>query len=199
MKTNSKVDFYFNKNSGWQNELENLRQIILETSHMDAELTEDLKWGCPCYTHNGNNIVLLHVFKEYCAILFFKGALIKDSKGILVQQTENVQAARQLRFTNVKEILKLEKTIKAYVKEAIAIEKAGLKVTLKKTTEYKIPLEFEQHISTNKALKTAFNNLTPGRQRAYLLHFSGAKQAKTREERVLKCIPDILKGKGIND
>jgi len=191
---NPKCDFYFDKNERWQKELEALRPIVL-----DCGLTEELKWGCPCYRYQDTNVVLIHVFKEYCAILFFKGALLNDPNGILVQQTENVQAARQMRFTNVKEIHKLEATIKAYVYEAIEVEKAGLTVKLKKTTEFNMPEEFEKKLNKNKALRTAFESLTPGRQRAYLLHFSSAKQAKTREARVEKYIPQILQGKGIDD
>ena len=194
MTMNPKCDFYFDENEKWQKEIEKLRDIVL-----DCGLAEELKWGCPCYMYNDTNVVLIHVFKEYCAILFFKGALLNDPNGILVQQTENVQAARQMRFTNVKEIVKLEKTIKAYIYEAIEVEKAGLKVQLKKTTEFPMVEEFEVKLNKNKALKKAFESLTPGRQRAYLLHFSSAKQAKTREARVEKYIPQILAGKGIDD
>jgi uncharacterized protein YdeI (YjbR/CyaY-like superfamily) len=166
---------------------------------LDCGLEEELKWGCPCYRYNDTNVVLIHVFKEYCAFLFFKGALLNDPNGILVQQTENVQAARQMRFTNLKEIVKLEATIKAYIYEAIEVEKAGLKVTLKKTSEFTMPEEFEKRLNKNKTLRTAFESLTPGRQRAYLLHFSSAKQAKTRESRIEKYIPQILEGRGIDD
>jgi uncharacterized protein YdeI (YjbR/CyaY-like superfamily) len=191
---NPKVDFYFNKAKKWQEEVEHLRTIVL-----DCGLTEELKWGCPCYTLEKTNIVLIHVFKEYCALLFFKGSLLKDPKNILIQQTENVQAARQIRFTGVKEVVKLKTTIKAYIKEAIQVEKAGLKVDLKKTKEYDIPEEFQDQLNDNPALKKAFKALTPGRQRAYLLYFSQAKQAKTRESRVKKYIPQILQGKGLDD
>lgn len=191
---NPKVDFYFDKNEAWQKEIEKMRSIVL-----DCGLTEELKWGCPCYQYNETNVVLIHVFKEYCAFLFFKGALLNDPNGILVQQTENVQAARQIRFTNLKEIVKLEATIKAYIYEAIEVEKAGLTVKLKKTSEFNMPEEFRQRLNKNKALRTAFESLTPGRQRAYLLHFSSAKQAKTRESRIEKYIPQILEGKGIDD
>ena len=191
--TNPKVDFYFNKGK-WQEEIEQLRRIVL-----DCGLTEELKWGCPCYTYEKRNIVLIHVFKEYCAFLFFKGALLKDTNGILIQQTENVQAGRQVRFTNVKEIVKLKPVLKAYIYEAIEVEKAGLKVPLKKTTEYTIPEEFEEKLSKNKALKIAFYALTPGRQRGYLLHFSQPKQSSTREARIEKSIRHILDGKGLND
>ena len=191
--TNPKVDFYFNKGK-WQEELEQLRTIVL-----DCGLSEELKWGCPCYTYEKRNIVLIHVFKEYCAYLFFKGALLKDEKGILVQQTENVQAGRQVRFTGVKEIVKLKPVLKAYIYEAIEVEKAGLKVPLKKTTEYTMPEELEKKLAKNKALKTAFYALTPGRQRGYLLHFSQPKQSKTREARIEKSVKQILKGKGLND
>ena len=191
---NPNVDWYFSKNENWEKEITKLRTIILSCG-----LTEELKWGSPCYTHEGNNIVLIHVFKEYCAILFFKGALLSDANGILVQQTKNVQSARQLRFTNSKEITKLEKVIKAYVYEAIEVEKAGLKVKLKKVAEYSVPEEFQKRLDKSKTLKAAFEKLTPGRQRGYLLHFSSAKQSATRDARVEKYIPKIMAGKGIED
>lgn len=191
---NPAVDFYFTKAKKWQEEIRLLRMIVL-----DSGLTEELKWGCPCYTLQKANIVLIHVFKEYCALLFMKGALLKDSKGILIQQTANVQGARQIRFTTVKEIVKLENIIKAYIKEAIAVEKAGLKVPLKKTVEFAIPEEFKKKLRELPALTTAFAALTPGRQRAYLLHFSAPKQSTTREARIEKCMQPILKGKGLND
>lgn len=191
---NPKVDFFFNKAGKWQKEVEKLRQIAL-----DCSLTEELKWGCPCYTLEDSNIVLIHTFKEYCALLFFKGALLRDTKNILIQQTKNVQAARQIRFTNLREIVELKAVVKAYIQEAIEAEKAGLKVKLKKTTEFEIPEEFQRKLDESPALKTAFRALTPGRQRAYLLHFSSAKQSKTREERVAKYSRHILKGKGLND
>jgi uncharacterized protein YdeI (YjbR/CyaY-like superfamily) len=191
---NPKVDFYFNKAKKWQEEFEKLRMIVL-----DCGLTEELKWGVPCYTFQNSNIVLIHGFKEYCALLFVKGALLKDAKGILIQQTENVQAARQVRFSNVKEIIKLGAILKAYIHEAIEVEKAGLKVELKKTREYNIPEEFQNALDKMPALKTSFNALTPGRQRAYLLYFSAPKQSKTRESRIEKCVQQILKGKGLND
>jgi uncharacterized protein YdeI (YjbR/CyaY-like superfamily) len=191
---NPKVDWYFSKNENWEKEINKLRTIIL-----DCGLTEELKWGCPCYTHQESNIVLIHVFKEYCAVLFFKGALLNDPNGILIQQTKNVQAARQIRFTNVKEIVKLEKLIKAYIYEAIEVEEAGLKVKLKKVAEYSMPEEFQKKLDKSKALKTAFEKLTPGRQRGYLLHFSSAKQSKTREARVEKYMTKIIEGKGIDD
>jgi uncharacterized protein YdeI (YjbR/CyaY-like superfamily) len=190
---NPKTDFYFNKGN-WQKELEQLRAIAL-----DCGLTEELKWGVPCYTFRNSNIVLIHVFKEYCAYLFFKGALLNDAKGILVQQTENVQAARQIRFTNVKEIVKLKATLKAYIYEAIEVEKAGLKVELKKTKEFTMPEEFQNKLDNTPALKKAFHALTPGRQRGYLLYFASAKQSKTRESRIEKYVPQILKGKGLDD
>jgi uncharacterized protein YdeI (YjbR/CyaY-like superfamily) len=191
---NPKVDFYFNKATNWQQALETLRKIILE-----VELTEELKWGVPCYTFQKNNIVLIHDFKEYCAVLFMKGALLSDSEGILIQQTENVQAARQIRFTNVQQIIELAPTIKTYIYEAIEIEKAGLKVELKKPSEFKISEEFQHKLDENPALKSAFEALTPGRQRGYLLHFSAPKQSKTREARVEKCMSLIFEGKGLND
>ena len=192
-RTNPKVDFFFRKGK-WQEEYEKLRTIIL-----DCGLTEELKWGCPCYTFQKQNIVLIHGFKEYCALLFFKGALLKDPKSILIQQTENVQAARQIRFTNVREILKSKNTLKVYIKEAIELEKAGLKVSLKKTSEFKIPDEFKTKLGEVPGLKKAFGGLTPGRQRGYLLYFSQPKQSKTREARIEKSVPHILKGKGLND
>ena len=191
---NPKVDFYFIKEKKWQEELEKLRMIIL-----DCQLTEELKWGVPCYTFQKSNIVLIHVFKEYCAILFVKGALLKDARGILITQTENVQAARQIRFTNVREIVEMETILKAYIYEAIEVEKAGLKVNYKKATEFSIPDEFQNKLDENPALKTAFGALTPGRQRAYLLYFSASKQSKTREARVEKYMQQILNGKGLND
>ena len=220
MQMNPKVDFYFSKAKKWQEEIKKLRMIVL-----DCGLTEELKWGVPCYTHpigssqsvpartagqvrpkassgrasQKSNIVLIHVFKEYCALLFFKGVLLKDPKGILIQQTENVQAARQMRFTSVREIVKMEPILKAYIYEAIEMEKAGLKVKLKKTTEFKIPEEFQKKLNENAALKTAFKALTPGRQRAYLFYFSAAKQSKTRESRIEKYMQHILKGKGLDD
>ncbi|UEG49714.1 YdeI/OmpD-associated family protein [Ferruginibacter lapsinanis] len=190
---NPKVDFYFSKDK-WQQEIGLLRKIVL-----DCGLIEELKWGSPCYTFDKRNIVLIHVFKEYCAVLFFKGALLKDTGHILIQQTANVQAARQIRFTNVKDIVKIKATLKAYIYEAIEVEKAGLKVTLKKTSEFNIPEEFQQQLNKKAGLKKAFNALTPGRQRAYIFYFSQPKQSKTREARVEKCIPDILNGKGLND
>jgi uncharacterized protein YdeI (YjbR/CyaY-like superfamily) len=197
---NPKVNFYFTKAEKWHAEIEKLRTIVL-----DCKLTEELKWGVPCYTllksagEKESNIVLIHLFKDYCALLFFKGALLKDTNGILIQQTKNVQAARQIRFTSVQEIVKTKTIIKAYIKEAIDIEKAGLKVTLKKSTEFELPEEFKQKLDKTTALKTAFEALTPGRQRAYALYFSAAKQSKTRESRVEKCIPQILNGKGLDD
>jgi uncharacterized protein YdeI (YjbR/CyaY-like superfamily) len=191
---NPKADFYFTKAKNWQEEINRLRMIILECG-----LTEELKWGCPCYTFEGKNIVLIHVFKEYCAVLFFKGTLLNDPKGILVQQTENVQASRQVRFTGNKEITEQKAILKAYIYEAIEVEKAGLKVELKKTAEYSIPEEFRKKLDKSAALKKAFYALTPGRQRAYLLYFSAPKQSKTRESRIDKCKQQILEGKGLND
>lgn len=191
---NPRVDFYFIKAKKWQAELNLLRSIVLECA-----VTEELKWGCPCYTYESTNVVLIHAFKDYCALLFMKGALFKDSKGILVQQTANVQSARQMRFTNSHEITKLRTTIKAFIKEAIEVEKKGLKVPLKETADYSIPDEFQQYIDKMPKLKTAFNSLTPGRQRGYLLYFSAPKQTTTKVARIEKSIPDILKGKGLND
>jgi uncharacterized protein YdeI (YjbR/CyaY-like superfamily) len=191
---NPKVDWFFNKAKKWQEEYDRLRTIVL-----DCGLTEELKWGCPCYTLEGSNVVLIHGFKEYCALLFMKGALLKDAKGILIQQTENVQVARQIRFTDIEEIVHLESTLKSYIKEAIKLEKAGVKAPMKKTSEFKMPVEFKNVLDETPALKKAFNALTPGRQRGYLLYFSSAKQAKTREARIEKYMPRILKGKGLED
>lgn len=191
---NPKVDFYFDKAKQWQEEYNRLRTIVL-----DCGLTEELKWGVPCYTYQNNNIVLIHGFKDYCALLFHKGALLQDTHNILIQQTENVQAARQIRFTNLEEIVETEKIIKTYIYEAIEVEKAGLTVSFKKTSEFTIPKEFQEKLDENPKLKTAFEALTPGRQRGYILHFAGAKQSKTRTSRVEKYIPKILDGKGIND
>mgnify|MGYP001793094822 CR=1 FL=1 len=193
-KRNTKVDWYVNKAGKWQGSIKQLRAIVL-----NCGLTEELKWGCPCYTSEKNNIVLIHVFKEYCAILFFKGALLKDAKNILVQQTKNVQAARQVRFTNAKEITELAPILKSYIREAIKIEKAGLKVPLKKVTEFEIAEEFQNKLDELPKLKKAFYALTPGRQRGYLLYFSSAKQSKTREARVDKYMKQILAGKGLDD
>lgn len=192
--SNPKVDWYFDKNERWKSELRKLRAIAL-----DFPLTEELKWGCPCYALSGSKIVLIHVFKAYCAVLFFKGALLKDDHRILVQQTKNVQAARQMRFTDVSEMVKLERVLKAYIREAIAVEKSGLQVELKKTAEFEIPEEFKSKLKGLPAVKAAFYSLTPGRQRGYLLHFSSAKQTKTREARVQKCVERILDGKGLDD
>jgi len=197
MKTNGmnpKVDWYFTKAKQWKEESEKLRAIIL-----DCGLAEELRWGKPCYTFQKSNVVLIHGFKPYCALLFMKGALLKDPKGILIQQTENVQAARQIRFTNLREIVQMEPVLKAYIKEAIEVEKAGLEVNFKKTSEFEIPEEFQNKLDESSALKKAFAALTPGRQKGYLLYFSGAKQSKTRESRVEKCIPRILNGKGLDD
>jgi uncharacterized protein YdeI (YjbR/CyaY-like superfamily) len=191
---NPKVDFYFNKAEKWQEELEKLRTIIL-----DCPLTEELKWGVPCYTFQKSNIVLVHVFKEYCAILFVKGALLRDAEGILIQQTENVQAARQIRFTNAQQIAEMETILKAYIYEAIEVEKAGLKVNYKKASEFSMPEEFINKLEEVPGLQDAFDALTPGRQRAYILYFSAPKQSKTRESRVEKYMQNILNGKGLND
>lgn len=191
---NRKVDIVLSKAKKWREELETLRRIVL-----DCGLTEELKWRQPCYTSDDRNIVLIHGFKEYCALLFMKGALLKDPKGILIQQTENVQSGRQIRFTNVQQIVKLEPVLKAYINEAIKVEKSGLKVEMKKTAEFKIPEELQNRFKKDAALKTAFKALTPGRQRAYLLYFAAPKQSTTREARIEKYRPLILEGKGLND
>lgn len=193
-RTNPKVDEFLSKATKWKEEYEKLRNICL-----DFELTEEFKWKHPCYTFNSKNIVLIHGFKEYCALLFHKGALIKDDHGILIQQTENVQAARQIRFTNVQEIVEMETILKAYIHEAIEVEKAGLEVDFKKDTEYKIPEELQNKFDEIPALKAAFEALTPGRQRAYILYFSQAKQSKTRESRIEKYMEKILNGQGLKD
>lgn len=192
--TNPKVDAFLKQSKDWRREFEKLRMIIL-----DCDLMEELKWGTPCYMLDGRNIVLMHGFKDYCALLFFKGALLKDPKGILIRQSQNVQAGRQVRFTSLGEIVKAQATLKTYIQEAIAVEKAGLKVNYKTTSEFKIPPEFQKKLEQVPALKTAFRALTPGRQRAYILYFSAAKQSKTRELRVEKCVEPILKGKGLKD
>jgi uncharacterized protein YdeI (YjbR/CyaY-like superfamily) len=189
---NPKVDGFLTKAKKWRDEFEKLRMLCL-----DCGLTEEFKWGKPCYTYQESNIVLIHGFKEYCALLFFKGALLKDPKSILIQQTENVQAARQIRFTNVREIGAMRSILKSYIKEAK--EKAGLEVSYKKTSEFAIPEEFRNRLDNSPHLKKAFNALTPGRQRGYILYFSGAKQPATREARIEKCVPQILEGKGLND
>ena len=193
-QTNPKIDEYINESKNWRDEFIKLRMTVL-----DCDLNEELKWGVPCYTFQNKNIVLIHGFKEYCALLFFKGALLKDAEGILIKQTENVQAGRQIRFTDVRGIVEMETVLKAYVHEAIEIEKAGLKVNLKKTAEFKIPEEFQRKLNEIPALKTAFDALTPGRQRAYILHFSAPKQSKTQESRIEKCMRQILDGKGLDD
>jgi uncharacterized protein YdeI (YjbR/CyaY-like superfamily) len=191
---NPKVDVYLSKAKKWQEELEKLRLIIL-----GCQLTEELKWGKPCYTFQKSNIVLIIGFKEYCALLFCKGALLNDANGILIKPGENTQAARQIRFTNVREIVEMEPILKAYVYEAIEVEKAGLEVSFKKNTELIFPEEFQNKLDENRALKTAFDALTPGRRRAYNLYFSAPKQSKTRESRVEKCMQQILNGKGLNE
>ncbi|WP_343704258.1 YdeI/OmpD-associated family protein [Chitinophaga sp.] len=191
---NPKVDFFFNKAKQWKEELELMRQIAL-----DCQLTEELKWGCPCYTYGKSNIVLIHAFKEYCAYLFFKGALLKDPKGILIQQTENVQSARQVRFTSVSQIKKLAPALRKYIFEAVEVEESGVKVEMKKTADFPVPEEFQSKLDKMPALKKAFEALTPGRQRGYLFHFNSAKQSKTREARVEKYVEQILAGKGLED
>jgi uncharacterized protein YdeI (YjbR/CyaY-like superfamily) len=191
---NPKVDFFFEKAQKWQEELEKLREIVLACG-----LTEELKWGVPCYTFQNNNIVLIHGFKEYCALLFHKGALLGDVEGILIQQTENVQAARQIRFAGLQQIIAMKVILTAYLYEAIEVEKIGLKVELKKTIDFELVAEFQRVLDEKPELNTAFYALTPGRQKAYLLHFSAAKQASTRVSRIEKCEQLILKGKGLND
>ena len=191
---NPKVNGFFGNAKKWQKEMQKLRMIVLE-----CPLTEELKWGKPCYTFQDRNVVIIHGFKEYCALLFPKGVLLKDPKGILIQQTENVQAARQLRFSSLREIFQVQSVLKAYIKEAIAVEKAGLEVIYKETSEFKVPEEFQNKLNETPALKTAFNALTPGRQRGYLLYFTAPKQSKTREARIEKYRQQILKGKGLND
>ena len=191
---NPKVDAYLSKAKKWQTELAKLRMIILY-----CQLTEELRWGKPCYTFQKTNIVLIIGFKEYCALLFCKGVLLNDANGILIKPGENTQAARQIRFTNVREIVEMEPILKAYIYEAIEVEKAGLKVNFTKNTELIFPEEFQNKLDENPALKTAFDALTPGRQRAYNLYFSAPKQSKTRESRVEKCMQQILNGKGLND
>ena len=193
-RMNPKVDGYLRRAKKWQEEMKKLRMIIL-----DCQLTEELKWGKPCYTFQNSNVVIIIPFKESCALLFCKGALLKDANGILIQPTENTQAARQIRFTNVREIVQMEPILKAYIYEAIEVEKAGLEVNYKKTSDFKIPEEFQNKLDEIPALKTAFDALTPGRQRAYILYFSAPKQSKTRESRVQKCMQRILNGKGLND
>jgi uncharacterized protein YdeI (YjbR/CyaY-like superfamily) len=191
---NPKVDFFFREAKQWQEEYKKLRMIIL-----DCGLTEEYKWMHPCYTFQESNIVLIHGFKEYCAILFIKGALLKDANGVLIQQTENVQAARQIRFTNVREIVEMEPVLKDYIHEALEVEKAGLKVNYKKAAEFSMPDELINSLEEVPGLQDAFDALTPGRQRAYLLYFSAPKQSKTRESRIEKYMPQILNGKGLND
>lgn len=191
---NPKVDFFFRKAKQWKEEYAKLRTIIL-----DCDLTEELKWGCPCYTLEGSNVVLIHGFKEYCALLFMKGALFQDPNGILIQQTENVQSARQIRFTALQEIVEMEAVVKAYVAEAIRVEKSGLKVEFKEPTDFEFPEEFINKLEEVPGLQDAFEALTPGRQRGYILYFSAAKQSKTRVSRIDKYVPHILDGKGIND
>ncbi len=191
---NPEVNWYFDKNEQWQKEIRQMRSIAL-----GCGLEETLKWGCPCYVHNDANIVLIHVFKEYCAFLFFKGALLQDPNGILIQQTKNVQAARQIRFTNEKEIVQQKSLLRAYIYEAIEVEKAGLKVKLKKTSDYSMPEEFRARLNKMPSLKKAFEALTPGRQRGYLFYFGQAKQSRTRESRIEKYIPKIMAGQGLDD
>lgn len=191
---NPKVDAFLKRQDKWRPEFVRLRAILL-----GSRLTEDLKWGQPCYALEGKNVALIHGFKEYCAILFNKGALLKDPEGVLIQQTKNVQAARQIRFTSVRDVSKLTKTVKAYVLEAIAIERAGLKVQYKKTEDMEVPEELASKLAANAKLRAAFAALTPGRQRGYVFHFSQPKLAKTRAARVEKNVPRILEGLGLDD
>lgn len=191
---NPKVDAYLGRAKQWQEEMTKLRSIVL-----DCGLTEELKWGCPCYTWQDSNVVLIHAFKEYCALLFMKGALLKDEEGILIQQTKNVQSGRQIRFTSLQQVTKMKSIVKAYVQEAIAVEQAGLKVELKDTGEFDFPDEFQAKLDDMPELQTAFEALTPGRQRGYLLHFAAPKQSKTRVSRIEKCVQHIMSGKGLND
>ncbi|RZM23460.1 MAG: hypothetical protein EOO88_26070 [Pedobacter sp.] len=191
---NPKVDFFFAVGRNWRNEVTELRRIVLSCG-----LHEELKWGNPCYVNQKSNVVLIHAFKEYCALLFFKGALMDNSKGLLVQQTENVQSARQIRFTNIEDILRLEADLKSYIFEAIEVDKAGLKVAFKEPAAFTVADEFQAKLDALPDLRTAFDDLTPGRHRAYYLHFSAPKQAKTRAARVEKFIPHILSGKGLTD
>jgi uncharacterized protein YdeI (YjbR/CyaY-like superfamily) len=193
-QTNPKVEAFLARTTEWKPEIEALRKIIL-----DCDLTEDFKWGWPCYSIDKKNVVLIHGFKEYCALLLFKGALMKDPEKILIQQTENVQAARQIRFTGLDEIKRMDNILKAYIHQAVDVEKAGLKVEFKKAAEFPVAEEFQAKLDAMPKLKAAFHALTPGRQRGYLLHFSSAKQSKTREARIEKCMPQILDGKGLED
>jgi len=193
-RLNPQVDEYLKKLTKWQEESKKLRKIVL-----DCGLTEESKWGKPCYTFQNSNVVILHGFKEYCALLFCKGALLKDAHHILIQQTENVQAARQIRFTSLQEIIEMEPTVKAYIHEAVEVEKAGLEVDYKKTSEFPVAEELQNKLDTVPAFKRAFKALTPGRQRGYLLYFAAPKQSKTREARIEKCMPQILKGQGLNE
>ncbi len=193
-ETNPKVDAFIEREEKWQEEFKKLRSIVL-----DCPLSEELKWGVPCYTFEKSNVVIIHGFKDYCGLLFIKGALLKDPAGILIMQTENVQSARHVRFTNVDEIIEMEPILKAYIQAAIEVEKAGLKVNFKQPAEFPVAEEFQSKLDVMPALKTAFDSLTPGRQRAYLLYFSAPKQSKTREARVEKAVPQILDGKGLND
>jgi uncharacterized protein YdeI (YjbR/CyaY-like superfamily) len=194
MNANPKVDAYLNRLARWKAESEALRKIVL-----DCQLTEELKWGAPCYTFENKNIVIIHGFKNYCALLFVKGALLRDDERVLIRQTENVQAGRQIRFTDVEQISQLEPVLKAYIREAVEVEKVGAKVKMKPTGAFAVPEEFQAKLNQNPALKTAFGALTPGRQRAYLLYFSAAKQSKTRTARIEKSMPRILDGKGVDD
>ncbi len=192
--SNPSIEKYFQVQDHWQAIKLCLREIILTT-----ELVEDWKWYKPCYTLNGKNVLLIHGFKDYYAILFLKGVLMQDPSNLLISQTEYVQSARQIRFTNLEELTKQKETIREYILEAIKVEQSGKEVIMKKTSEFVIPLEFENELTNNPELSVAFDKLTPGRRRGYLLHFSGAKLSKTRQDRVAKHIPRILNGKGLDD
>ncbi len=193
-RMNPKVDAYLSKTEKWQDELREMRRILL-----DSQLTEELKWGKPCYTLEKRNVAIIQGFKEYCAMMFFKGALLEDKEGLLIRPGKHTQAGRQIRFTNVREIVGMEAILKTYIQEAIEVERSGRKVKLKETSDFEIPDEFQAKLDEMPALKDAFRALTPGRQRAYIFYFSSAKQSKTRQSRVEKCIPKILAGKGLND
>jgi uncharacterized protein YdeI (YjbR/CyaY-like superfamily) len=191
---NPKVNWFFDKDTPWKEAYAALRAVVL-----DCGVSEQLRWGCPCYAIDGKNVVVIHGFKHYCAVLFFKGALLKDPKHLLVQQTENVQAARQMRFTSVKDVMRLKRALRSFVHEAIAVERAGLKVKMKAPSEFTMPDELAEAFKARPALKKAFRALTPGRQRGYLLYFASAKQSATREARIARHVARILDGRGLDD